>query len=492
MSKDIVACLGAGRSGTSVAMALLEGLGMRTSEEMIDSSDANPRGAYEDTFVFNTQHAIFQKLGLNQYFYVSANRVESADLTVYTEDLSSYIAGQVGLDNRLWGFKDPKTGSILPLWRRIFDKASVIPKYVICVRSPEDVSASYHARYQEDYADLYWLTKYVSIFRNIGTSGFILHYEDLFSPKAVEVVTELAKFVGFNDLSDADIEKVVEDTIRSQLNRAKWTASQPVNAYSASLYNVLRKCSGTGYEDEELRKCVVEIGEEIDKFEGMTEAAVKIIKRKEDRVNKIEQGMARAQKNVEKKLKQEFEEKILASSGAHENAVSKIGKDYDEQISHLLSANKDYRVDLEKLTGINEGFSKKLVTAQDAIDDYEHKVASLIRNNKKTGAKKQRSVMVTTDQARYITLRLSYTYRFVSIFADAPLSVKNFLLVLPRLLNLVADIFTRKGRLKQKVAVLTAKPNATIDWKNKLEVLKKSRRYVVSRKLVSLFRLGRN
>ncbi len=162
MSKNIVTCLGAGRSGTSLTMALLEALGVRTSDDMIGSADANPRGAYEDTYIFNKQHAIIHELGLNQYFPISSERIDRAELADHIQELAKYVVDQVKIDDRVWGFKDPKTGSILPFWRKVFKQADVVPKYIVCIRSPEDVAASYQARYQESYADLFWLTKYIS------------------------------------------------------------------------------------------------------------------------------------------------------------------------------------------------------------------------------------------------------------------------------------------------------------------------------------------
>lgn len=475
MSKDIVICLGAGRSGTSLAMGLLEALGVRISEDMVGSSDANTEGAYEDTYIFATQHSILQELGLNQYFYISPSRIENASLGPYIDELASYIVQKVNQDNRIWGFKDPKTGSILPLWKKVFSKAEVIPKYVVCVRSPTEVAASYKANYQENFADLFWVTKYISIFRNIGATGFILHYEDLYGSEAGKIVAELAKFIGVEDVPEARINKIVDNTIKPQLQRAKWKEKQAVNDYSSKLYKELRKYRGTQYADDALRKVVAVIGTNVDKFEGITEAASIIIKRKNERLEKL--GT---------EIQQGYEDKI-----------EKIKKNCARQIASHLTTTDSFKVELEKITLINEDYSKRVVAAQDQIEDYEHKIASLMRQSGNVNIKHPASsgyaqTQMSAEQSVYMSLQQAYAYRFVSIFANARLSLKDFFLMSPRLLVLAADVITRKGRLKQKLAMLTARPNNKVNWKQKLDSFKKSRRYVIAKRLVTPIRFGTN
>ncbi len=461
--------MGAGRSGTSLTMALLDALGVRTSEDMIGSSDANPKGAYEDTYIFNKQHTIFHELGLNQYFPISSDRISRADLTNHIHEIANYVTQQVNFDDRIWGFKDPKTGNILPFWRRVFGKASVVPKYIVCVRSPADVAASYEARYQESHADFFWLTKYISIFRNIGASGFILHYDDLLSSEANKVIIDLAEFIGIPIPSKAEAKDIISSTIDSKLSRSRWSENQTVNKYSDQLYEAIRQIKGSRYTGDNLRDIVVNIGEEIDKFEGITEAASKIIKKKDQRL-----------KELEKKAQQEYEKKLTHSE-----------KDYKKEISTLVFANED--------------LSREIVAVQDQLEDYEHKITGLMqqvkspknrpsknRPSKNRPSKNTRntSQSLSQDQATLLQLRHSYSFRFVSILADAPLSVKGFLRFIPRLLILVFDVISRKGRLKQQLALLSASHDKKIDWGNKLSYFKKSRRYRIARRIASPLRFG--
>ena len=66
-NKKIGLVLGAGRSGTSVLTNILIAQGMIGSDDMIEASEANPKGGFEDKEIFQLQREVFNVLGLSGY-----------------------------------------------------------------------------------------------------------------------------------------------------------------------------------------------------------------------------------------------------------------------------------------------------------------------------------------------------------------------------------------------------------------------------------------
>ena len=120
----------------------------------------------------------------------------------------------------LFGFKDPRTARLLPMWRQIFDELNLVPKIVLCLRNPAQVARSLHDRDGLDLelGEFRWFTYMADIFRNVDDQQICtIEYETWFdNPDA-----NLEKLMRFLNIrwrqSDADLRMALADIVDQRL-----------------------------------------------------------------------------------------------------------------------------------------------------------------------------------------------------------------------------------------------------------------------------------
>jgi len=145
VSQGPICVLGMHRSGTSAVSRMLNLLGVDLGPEVhrMEASDDNPAGFWEHRMLANLNDELLARLG------GSWDRPpetppgwEAADSL---DDIRTRAAAVITHDFRpgtLWGWKDPRTCLTLPFWRALVPEM----RYVLCVRSPQDVARSLEAR----------------------------------------------------------------------------------------------------------------------------------------------------------------------------------------------------------------------------------------------------------------------------------------------------------------------------------------------------------
>jgi hypothetical protein len=144
--KNVYVVLGMPRSGTSAIARGLKALGVNLGEHLIPADSAwNAKGFWEDTDIVHNINRTALTILENQWADSSAayqrlkNDPELAELR--------RIATQL-LQRRMepflhWGFKDPRTSMLLPLWKEIFGSLDLTERYVIALRNPLSSAYSY-------------------------------------------------------------------------------------------------------------------------------------------------------------------------------------------------------------------------------------------------------------------------------------------------------------------------------------------------------------
>ena len=133
-SSQAIVVTGMHRSGTSLVMRLLQGLGVNIGERLLEGAPGNPRGFFEDVDFYELHQAILRRCGL------SILVEDAADIPELTErearGARSILAERESLE--LWGFKDPRTSLFLDFWSRQLPGA----RYVLLYRHPVEVVLS--------------------------------------------------------------------------------------------------------------------------------------------------------------------------------------------------------------------------------------------------------------------------------------------------------------------------------------------------------------
>lgn len=267
-SRRVIVVLGPGRSGTSLVMQVLEGLGMEISSELIASSGANPEGFYEDAGIVELHKALIKDLDITLGMPLPHNWEETEAAQRGRRQIRELLQDRLSKTSGTWGFKDPRTNNFLPLWSRAFNGPGVVPIYILALRDPQSILASLRSQVSRSDAlnELLWLQRTTDALYYSGGNCFIAHYEDWFDRPGA-LAKELLKYTGLEQSFAGDAEAVAKQVISSALNRAAHQKRPEVaNRCVRDLYAVLKDCRGADFDHDKVMEAVNETRETMEAF----------------------------------------------------------------------------------------------------------------------------------------------------------------------------------------------------------------------------------
>jgi hypothetical protein len=151
------------RSGTSVTTNLLNAFGVDLSGDLMEASAANAKGYFESKEIVRIHDEILNELGMDwKTGYPKAPLPLRWWRTRRIKHLQGRLAGiakrEIARTN-IWGFKDPRTARVLPVWNEIVRELDIPTRYVLAFRHPTDVAHSLRVRDEIDTvtAEKLWL-----------------------------------------------------------------------------------------------------------------------------------------------------------------------------------------------------------------------------------------------------------------------------------------------------------------------------------------------
>ena len=215
--RRIVIVLGMHRSGTSLCANMLHALGVDIADAAGPSAN-NQRGHWERPRINDLHDAILalygrgwasptHHLALPDYWWTDP-RIEPIRRNIIT-----YLE-RSATQERLFGFKDPRTSRLLPLWPSILEALDLEPIYIFCIRNPAQVARSITARDQlaGDEAAYRWLVYNAQAVHGAGRARVcVIGYETWFTEPAA-TLGRLAGFVGLPVRPDC--EAIVDGSLR--------------------------------------------------------------------------------------------------------------------------------------------------------------------------------------------------------------------------------------------------------------------------------------
>src|SRR5262249_28222325 len=115
-----------------------------------------------------------------------------------------------------FGFKDPRTARLMPVWHQIFNQLKLAPKLVLCLRNPAQVARSLRHRDGLDPAngEYRWLVYMIDFYRyrsNLDYCG--VEYEEWFNNPAANM-EKLRKFLDLPwQQSESDLALLLSDLV---------------------------------------------------------------------------------------------------------------------------------------------------------------------------------------------------------------------------------------------------------------------------------------
>lgn len=254
----VIVVLGAGRSGTSLLMQVLAALGMRVSPALIGARADNPEGFHEDAGIVRIQADLMRALGAWPYHPLPADWLEAPAAAAAAIALRALLRERLDEAGGVWGFKDPRTASFLPLWQRIFAAEAIAPRYLLALREPDHILRSFMRAYQASaaLAESVWLRRTGDALWHTQAACHVVHYEDWFV-RGDEVAAGLARFCGLDSAADA---RMPGGLVRPELNRCGGPRVDTALASprARALQAALRACRGDIREREELLRRVAD------------------------------------------------------------------------------------------------------------------------------------------------------------------------------------------------------------------------------------------
>lgn len=140
-----IVVLGMQRSGTSAVAGALSALGafMGEQADFFPPDANNSAGYFEQQSLSTLNHkclAFFQMSSVSvrplpEFWFVFPQA------RILTEELARLLT-QTFSNQQIWGFKQPMSSIIMPLYHQVFTDLGLSPQFVVCVRNPLEIQAS--------------------------------------------------------------------------------------------------------------------------------------------------------------------------------------------------------------------------------------------------------------------------------------------------------------------------------------------------------------
>ncbi len=254
--RPIVLVLGMHRSGTSLCAHLLSALGVDMADKIpgppaTSPTPDNPRGHWERWEIVEFHDRV---LGLFNRDYWGRFHDFALPVAWWADPRVAQIRREIvaflgqRIDDSYFGFKDPRTVRLMPVWHQIFNELKLAPKVVLCLRNPAQVARSLHARDGLDPAngEYRWLVHMIDFFRYASNFDFcVVEYEEWFENPAANI-EKLRKFLDLPwQQSEADLSLLLSDIVDPSARHddpGRREASQP-------LVRTLYKLAGRAGQD---------------------------------------------------------------------------------------------------------------------------------------------------------------------------------------------------------------------------------------------------
>jgi hypothetical protein len=252
--RRIVVLLGMHRAGTSVTMNVLNALGVPLSDDLMPPTDFNAKGYFESLEISKVHDEILKLFGMlwsssTITHPLPANWWRLPQVAPFKAQLVQIVGREFDKAGSLWGFKDPRTARLLPLWLEIIDELRLDPKYVLVTRHPTEVARSLHTREQVNpiHAELLWIEHNVDALVNTrGKLNAIVEYQRWFDDP-LEQANYLIDRIGLkrrNDLNEILGEIVSKDLQHHAAKDKAFNLPFCAELYDALLQRDMAKLDG--------------------------------------------------------------------------------------------------------------------------------------------------------------------------------------------------------------------------------------------------------
>ncbi|MEK9512483.1 sulfotransferase [Limnospira fusiformis PMC 851.14] len=167
---QVLIMTGMHRSGTSLTASLLQSAGLHVSRRLMQGTEFNPKGYFENIDFFEFHLDLLRSQGVNIDGWTLQENLDVPDEFI---DKANAIVDKNSLSH-IWGWKEPRTTLFLDFWAELLPDA----KFLFIYRSPWDVIDSLYRRGDEIFRNQPELAVKYWIFYNQKVLDFYNKYGD--------------------------------------------------------------------------------------------------------------------------------------------------------------------------------------------------------------------------------------------------------------------------------------------------------------------------
>lgn len=222
MNSRAIVVLGMHRSGTSAVARGVAALSVYLGDDFLDAQPENPTGYWEDRGIVELNERILRTLRLrwDDAAPIDRNALDGLRVWPLRRRAARYVT-RTFAGHALWGFKDPRTIRLLPLWRRVLSACRIDDAYIVAIRHPLSVAASLFSRQamEREFALRLWLAYMVPFLRELrGRLWTVVDYDLLMqAPRAqLERIRDRLSLPGNSHVS-REIDRFAEEFLDENL-----------------------------------------------------------------------------------------------------------------------------------------------------------------------------------------------------------------------------------------------------------------------------------
>ncbi|HYG88459.1 MAG TPA: hypothetical protein VD978_19630 [Azospirillum sp.] len=190
--RRVVIVLGMHNSGTSLLARAIALMGVELGRHVLtrESFERAPRYDYwEHAQITEIQDRLLQTLDRywNQEradWAIPASAWQRPEVLAMKNELAEILRRELGETPAVWGFKDPRTVRLMPLWHDLATVLRLDPLYLISLRDPATVATSFASKGQVSYelAERLWTRHYFEALQySQGAPRLVTDYDAWFA-----------------------------------------------------------------------------------------------------------------------------------------------------------------------------------------------------------------------------------------------------------------------------------------------------------------------
>jgi hypothetical protein len=247
--KPIVVILGMHRSGTSLLANFMQAIGVDLGDDLVPADQWNVAGHFESRKIAITHEKIMKELNCdwhNPPLRFDADWWRKPGVQALKKELVDFVRSECERTEKIWGFKDPRTAILFPVWEEIFEELQLEPVCILAVRHPSSVAGSLSTRnrFASSHSEALWLKTNLEVLSHARDHlRAIVNYDNWFSSGLDQARTLINSLRIFPSIDEAQLTEAVNQVIQKNLRHHSAGDEAICSPIVAKFYNLL--CEAT-------------------------------------------------------------------------------------------------------------------------------------------------------------------------------------------------------------------------------------------------------